>query len=358
MIIKINQSKLAEALNKLRHIAKPTKTNLIFQNVHVSTASNDITLTAINETSKAVIIVDADIDTPYQGEFLVNCAKFADIINTYTGEIEIEYDSDVQLVFICKNKAVSQLPTVKADNFPLTMYKLNTSQVEFSLPTETLKTGFTKAAGFVSSYSLLSGVNIDLNNNSICFKGCDGNRAIVITQEIQNENILNITLPQNAINNLIPLLDISDTLDISIADGVCGFFFGKASYYTRVLEGEYPNLSGVFPKETKISFSIEKTLIKPVLERIKISEVPEDKSRINFDVKGITLDVSNPQKKVQDTLIVDKNGEDIKFTINREFLNQVISTITSDKIEFKLNEPTKPILFEDKDTRIIVMPIG
>lgn len=356
MTIKIEQAKLAEALNKLRHVAKPTKSNLIFQNVHVQPSEGKLTLTAINETSKAVMTVPVETDetTP----FLVECAKFADIINTYNGELELEYIADERTLHICKEKAISQLPTVKEDVFPLTMYSTKVPDAQFILPCEALKEGFTKASAFTdpTSSGVLSGVNVAITENNITFSGCDGNRLIRVTKEIEDGTDYNMTLPKTAVVNLTQFLT-GENVYILLSDVVFRAHCGDTFYYTRVLEGQYPKVSQLIPTEFAIKFSINKNLLKPVLERIKISETLDDRCRIHFSASGLMLEITNPQKKVRENFVIEKEGEDINFTLDRNLFSCAMNILTNDNVEFNLNAPNKPVIFSEKDTTILIMPM-
>lgn len=359
MQAKVKTNDILSALAKIKQVAKAVKGNLIFSNVHIEAQETNLTLTAMNEVAKAIVTVNAEVKEPEK--FLVEASKLYDILNTFKEEVTLEYDEAKRVLNIKKDKAISQLPTVKVEAFPITSFKPKEIDTSFMLPCEALKDGFNKASAFVSDTTsgILSGVNLDLSLDKVEFLGTDGNCAIEISKEIKNEIQLNITLSKQAVNNLTPFLADAKNVKVLISGNLCIFETNDNTYLTRILEGTFPKIKHFIPKECKNVFSATKTELKTILDRIKVSETPEDKSRVHLNAQGCLLNISSPHGKVEDVVAIEKTqGEDILFTLNRNYLGTALSLLNNDSVTFGLNSSTSAVLFKENDTRMVIMPMS
>ncbi len=357
MHIKLKINEILSALGKLKQVAKGVKCNPIFSNVYIEAKENNLTLTAMNEVAKAVVTMEADVT---ESETLcVDASKLYDILSTFKDEIVLEYDSAKHLVYIKKDKAKSQLPTVDTTVYPIVNFKLKEIDTSFDLPSETLKDGFLKASYFTDTNSgILSGVNLVLDTNKAQFCATNGSCCIEITKAIKNDTQMEITLPKQAINCLAPFLTESENINLSISGNLCIFQAQNSTYITRILDGVFPKVKVFFREKSNINFTADKTALKTILERVKVSETPEDRFKVNLNTKGCLMHISSPQEKVEDIISIENQGEDISFTLDRHFLTTVLNLLNRDNVTFELNSPLHPVLFKEDNTRMLIMPIG
>jgi len=358
MLARVKTTDLMNALGKLKHLAKEAKGNKIFANVHVKATETELTLTAMNTDAKAIINVPVHVEEPEI--FLVDASKLYDITATFKGEINLEYDNEKRLLYIKQGKAISQLPTVNPAAYPITRFKPESVDTSFTLPCEALTDGFNKAVLFADTrgFGILSGVNLTLSKNKACIIGCDGARLVEVTKEIDNDTDLGITLPSPAINSLTAFLQDCETVRVEICGNLCIFYFGENIYYTKILEGIYPQIKQLLREKDDTTYTVDKSELKNILERIKISELPEDKFRVNLNPEGCFLHISSPLGKVEDVLAMEKTGDDVPVTLNRTFLTTVLNIMTGEKVTFGINNPHTGVMFNEANTRMMIMPMG
>ena len=135
-----------------------------------------------------------------------------------------------------------------------------------------------------------------------------------------------IIVPLDAAANLLPLIIPDGDVEISINESVCKFDIksdqGNSIFCTRLIEGQFPKFEQLIPKESAISFSLNKEELKNVLERIGVVESKEDQFRVMFSIKGAFATVEAKDYKCYYVLTLsEKNWEDISFILNRLFLD-------------------------------------
>lgn len=380
MQIKVKAKELLEVLNKIKHIAKPDKTCPVLSCGIFETSGNGVQITASSLISYAIVTAPAEIIEP--GKCLIEIGKLATILATLNGDVIIE-EKDAAIWIKCGNTKC-RLEKQSLAQYPENLLNMKDVQCSFEMSCSGLIEGIEKTKNFTSNFAthLLRGINLKTENNIVKFTATDGSRLAYVIKAYK-ENMKNSTeackegkkdtetppdvccdviIPLDAAANLLPLIISDGDVEISINESVCKFDIksdqGNIIFCTRLIEGQFPKVEQLIPKESAISFSLNKEELKNVLERIGAVECKEDQFRVMFSIKGTFATIEAKDYKCNDVLTLsEKNGEDISFILNRIFLDAVLNVLRTDVVKFNLNSPKSAVLFSDMEHKYMIMPM-
>lgn len=365
MQIKIKVSEFLEILNKVKHIAKPEKSCPALTNGIFETNDNGVQVTVSSLTNYAVVSAPAEIIEP--GKCLIEIGKLSTILSTLSGEALIEEKDSV--IWIKCGNTKCRLEKKTLSEYPENLFNMKETQCSFRITSSALAEGFKKAEKFTSDLEkgILNSVNIKVENNMVKFAATDGNRLASVIKATETPDVYcDIIIPLDAVFNLLPLLLSGGDVEISTNENICKFEIetgreaaqGNIIFCTRLIEGQYPNFGRLIPKESAISFSLNKEELKNVLDRIGVVETKEDQYRVMFSIKGAMAVVEAKDYKCNDMLTLsEKSGEDISFALNRVFLAAVLNVLSTDTVKFNLNTPRSAVLFPDMENNYLIMPM-
>lgn len=361
MKIKFNTKEFLEILNKIKHIAKLDKTCPILSNGIFETTENGLKITVSNLLNRAEINAEVVVLEP--GKCLIEIDKLAAILSTLSGETFIEDKENS--IWIKSGKTKCRLDKNLIEEYPENLFSFSNSECTFKISSEALIEGIKKTEKFTAKAesSMLSGINLKIENNMVKFAATDGNRLAYILKCSKNSNdFYNIIIPYDSAMNILPLLSANIEIEVSVEKGLCKFLFcnseGDVIFSTRLLEGQYPKFEQLIPKQSQINFELNKDELKKALERISVVESKDDKCMVLLSVKGSLLTVEAKDYKCNDILTLsEKSGDDISFALNRIFLDTVLNVLSTDNIRFCMNTPLSAVLFPDMEHKYMIMPM-
>lgn len=358
MKVKINAEDLLAILNKVKFIAKIDKACPVLSFGVFKTCENELHITIANRINYAVVRIPAEIEEP--GECLIEIGKFVSIISTLSKQITIQTKESV--VWIKKDSSKCKLETRPIEDYPTSLYNISNPTAEFDMSALELADGFKKVMKFANDDGILGCVNLRISNKIIKIAATDGGALGCVMKAIEDENtVVDICLPIDSVNNLLPVITCNESVHIKLDSSRCLFKISNIEFCTRLLDAQYPQYEGLLPQTSAVSFKLDKAELKNVLERINIVECKNDrlKSRVSFHLKGGLLTIEANQSKSNDVLIAeDKLGDDITFILSRVYLYNVLNSLSRDKVEFRLNNPGQAVMFDEMENRYLVMPMA
>ncbi|PWL79668.1 hypothetical protein DBY21_02695 [Candidatus Gastranaerophilales bacterium] len=298
MQIKVKAKEFLEVLNKIKHIAKPDKSCPVLSCGIFEANNDEVQITASSLISYAIVTAPAEIIEP--GKCLIEIGKLATILATLNGDVIIE-EKDAAIWIKCGNTKC-RFEKQSLAQYPENLLNMKDIQCSFEMSCSGLIEGIEKTKNFTSNFAthILRGINLKTENNMAKFAAIDGNRLAYVIKTYK-ENMKNSTeageegkkdtetdiiIPLDAAANLLPLIIPDGDVEISINESVCKFDIksdqGNIIFCTRLIEGQFPKVEQFIPKESAISFSLNKEELKNALERIGVVESKEDQRSLCY----------------------------------------------------------------------------
>ncbi len=211
----------------------------------------------------------------------------------------------------------------------------------------------------------LTGVFINKKDDKIDFVATDGYRMSVKTisggerKNISQGLIISVKL----INEVMGLKnDKGDVvLRVNQQENQVFFELGDVLFVGRMIEGGFPDYSGVLPKESKTIITVDR---EELLQSVKLASVfAKDQSNVlTMEARGQALHLTTKASGVgEGEMVVDceKKGEDVKIAFNARFLQDLLRTVDAKTITLKLNSGLESALFEIKESNFkhVIMPV-
>ena len=352
----------------IQHVSKAisTKTTIpILSGIKIDATHQGVTITGSDTEISIQSFIpskneDVEIIQLYQIGSVVLPAKFLiEIIKKLPAElIEIESSADFKTTIRSGSSEV-QLVGLDPDEYPL-LPQIETNKV-ITLASDLLKNMIRQTSYAVSTSEttpILTGVLWCLTDQSLKMVACDRHRLATRETELQfmeEQMFNNIVISGKTLNELNRILPDQNTLvDIAVTNNQVLFKLHNILFYSRILEGTYPDTSKLISQTFQTEILIpSKQLIEAIDRAYLLSR--EEKTNI---VKLIMLDnqtieISSSLSelgKVTETIPVENViGELLKISFNSKYMLDALKVLDSEFIRLKFTGAMSPIIILPED---------
>jgi len=127
------------------------------------------------------------------------------------------------------------------------------------------------------------------------------------------------------------------------------------TFFTKLINGKFPDYERIIPKSLKYNFALSKALL---IEAIKLVTSIESKIKITFNQESIIFesldDDSESKTQIDVTLDID---DSFYIAVNSKYILDFLSSTANENIQIGFNESNLPFYLEDSNFITIIMPI-
>lgn len=234
------------------------------------------------------------------------------------------------------------------------------AQQSLSLSSDQLKKLIRQTVFAVStqeSRPILTGVLWQLNEGKLTFIATDSHRLAqrqVAVESNQNLNFSNVVIPGKSLNELYRILDDEDEMiDVVVTENQILVKAKHILFYSRLLEGTYPDTSRIIPQQDKTSLTIETKQLLQAIERASL--LARDSKHIvhlsSLDNGQIQLTSTTPEvgKVVEYVPVINMDGEMIKISFNAKYVLDALKAIDSPEIRVGFTGAMSPFIIKPTD---------
>lgn len=370
MNIKVKKNELSNALKVTAGIVSNKVTMPVLGNVFLAAEKGKLTVESTNLDMALSCSIECEIKQ--EGRITLPAKRLDKIVSNINGD-------DVTISVSESGKATIKAGTSKytvmgitAEDFP-PIPEINGAD-SFSLQQEQLAAMLKKVA-FAQSQDetrfILNGTLFTMDEGALKLVATDGRRLAITEETIEFpfSEAKQVIVPRNAIMELRKLLNKKGDVTVSFSDRQISFcidpdekkgFSGKVSFYSKVVEGNYPNYSQVIPKETNHSIELDKNKVEAGVKRVAL--VNTDKSntvKFSFEEGELTLSCASPDfGDAEEKIQVELKGEPIKTAYNAKFMQEMLAAIEEDTVSFSAKDGTSAGLFTvGNHFKSVLMPL-
>jgi DNA polymerase-3 subunit beta len=283
-----------------------------------------LTLSAFNYEVSAKVTVAAEVAEP--GTVLVLGRLLADISrNLPPRPIDVATEGNkVQLT--CGSTRFSLL-MMPADDYP-------------TLPSSPAVSGtiagdaFTQAVAQVSiaadrgdTLPILTGVRVEIDGDKITLLATDRYRLAMreLTWNPESTDASHIALvPARTLSDTAKALGALGSVEIhlgGVGDGLIGFEAGQRHTTTRLLDGEYPKVTSIFPSSSDTVSVIETTALIEAVKRVALVAERNTPVRLRFTDGQVAIDAGTGDgAQASEAVEAVLTGPEIEIAFNPQFL--------------------------------------
>lgn len=329
----------------------------ILTGLKITATENSITLTGSdsdisieNEISTDDSNYELLIDKP--GSIVLPARFFSEIIkrlpeNTFTIEVNDHFQAT-----ITSGQTEYQVNGVDADNYPH-LPEIDTNE-QLTIPADIMKQVINQTVIAVStqeSRPLLTGVHLTIKDGELHAVATDSHRLSQRKVKLSGaENIdYDIIVPGRSLVELSRMIaDSTGSLEIQIAENQILFNFDNTAFYSRLLEGMYPDTDRLIPQSSETEIELNAVSLLHAIERASLlSHEGRNnvvKLSLNSENQTAVLSSNSPEVgNIEEELQFDKlTGNDIEISFNPDYMKAALQAFGQAEVKLSLTLPLRP----------------
>jgi len=353
MKIRFNKPLIESILINLQPFLEKKDASQITSHIFLE-AKNDTCTIKATDGEIGLVINSNNILIEHEGSFTANGKKLLDIIRILKDE-EITLEVIENNIIIKQNKSKFKLPTFNSLNFPI--FPLIENKPLITLDSIRLIKNLKKIASAIDNNNPkfeLNGALLNIKMNSTDLIGTDTRRLAIASINTQNQQEFSIIIPKKAILEIQKLF--IDQINIYYDETNLIIQNDNYYFFSRLINGKYPDYQRIIPSENKITISLPK---KEMLESIKMITTISPEIKITFLEESIifnSLTAENIEAKTE-LLLNTQIKEPFELNVNSRYFLDFIAQVESNEFQILLNESTLPFILKDKEFITVIMPI-
>lgn len=353
MKIRVTKQLIESILINLQPFLEKKDASQITSHVYIEAQNNQCTIKA-TDSEIGLSITTNNMLVEHEGAVTANGKKLLDIIRILKDE-EIILEELNHHLYIKQNKSKFKLPIFNYQNFPSFPIIENKSQI--TLDSIRLISGLKNISSSIDTNNPkfeLNGALLNIKAETTELVGTDTRRLSVVTINNPSEQQLSIIIPKKAILEIQKLF--MDQIDIYYDKTNLIIQNNNYYFYSRLINGNFPDYERIIPKESKIRFTLPK---KEMIDAIKMITTISQEIKISFFGDAIvfnSLAADNIEAKTEIPLTTGL-VERFDLNVNSRYLLDFIAQLDHGEFEILLNEPTLPFVLKDNQFITVIMPI-
>ncbi|TPR19282.1 DNA polymerase III subunit beta [Apilactobacillus timberlakei] len=219
------------------------------------------------------------------------------------------------------------------------------------------------------SRPILTGVHFVLKDQMLFAVATDSHRLSQRKVALPDNNgEYDVIIPGSSLSELSKMIsDDNEDVKMKISENQVLFTIGNTYFYSRLLEGAYPDTSRLIPKESETNVQFDARELLGSIERASLlsheSRNNVVKLTINANDKKVTIsgnspDVGNVEEEL-DTKEV--SGEDLEISFNPDYMKDALRAFGQTMINVSFTSPLRPFTLvpsEDKENFVeLITPV-
>ncbi|GKS82183.1 DNA polymerase III subunit beta [Ligilactobacillus pabuli] len=203
------------------------------------------------------------------------------------------------------------------------------------------------------SRPILTGIHLAYSNGELLAVATDSHRLSQrrITLNDASSQDYDIIVPGKSLNELAKMLgDSAENVEIRIAENQILFTFANTSFYSRLLEGNYPDTDRLIPQnsETTIEFnavellhSIERASLLSHAGRSNVVKLTLKTSEQQAIISGTSPEIGNVE---EDLSFKQLEGNDLEISFNPDYMKDALASFGQTDVKMSLTLPLRPFI--------------
>lgn len=337
--------------------------------IKITASTDGLTLTGSDSNMSIQAFTPAD-DESLQifdpGGIALQARVFYEILkNLPDGDIHFEVEN-VKAV-IHSGKSEFKMNGIKADEYPRLPTIENGQKLSLSaLLIKDLIRQTVFAVSTSETRPVLTGVNWQLSEGQLTCSATDSHLLALRKVEIDSDQSFNVVIPGKSLQELQSLLpDDEELIDIFVSSNQILFSLPHLDFYTRLLEGAYPDITRFISNDSKAQMSVNTLHFSQVIKRALLlakegsHNVIKFISTANGDVQVIS---HSPEfgELIEEVEVNSMEGEETHISFNAKYMADAIKAHDSSDIHVRFTGAMRPITItspEDDSILQLIVPV-
>ena len=241
---------------------------------------------------------------------------------------------------------------------------------------------FTQAVAQVSiaadrgdTLPILTGVRVEIEGDKITLLATDRYRLAMreLTWNPETTDVSYVALvPARTLSDTAKTLGALGSIEILLGggasgDGLIGFEAGQRLTTTRLLDGEYPKVTSIFPSSTDTEAVIETIVLIEAVKRVALVAERNTPIRLHFSDNQVVIEAGTGDgAQASEAVAVVLTGPEIEIAFNPQFLLDGLGAVGTAYSRLSFTQSSRPAVLSgqaeldeaaDTSYRYVLMPV-
>lgn len=224
------------------------------------------------------------------------------------------------------------------------------------------------AAGVSEARMILTGVCFEIKNKDLDIIATDSYRLAKKHIELDSEyNYTKINIPNKALDELEKILtDTDDELEMYLISNKALIFYKGISFITRLIEGNFPDTSALFPKEELTKLTFKKSELLATVDRVALFTNMDSSNIVKVVIKAnksVQIASSNNEigRVIEEVIPLNEpNINNFQTAFSAKYFIEALKSFEGNLIDIKFTGEIKPfVITSDKEDGLIqlILPV-
>ena len=355
----IMRDRLLDGLNDVMKAVSSKTTIPILTGIKIDVSEEGMRLTG----SDADITIQTYIPVEENGEQLINVEKpgsivlqakmFNEIVRKLpTNDVEFEVSEKFQ-TRIRSGKSDFHLIGLDSTEYPLLPELSEDNQ--FTVPADLLKSIIRETVFAVStseSRPVLTGVHWQIKDGELVCVATDSHRLArrKVTLEHLPSEQSSVVVPGKSLTELSKILNDSTTpVDIVMTNQQVLFKTNDVLFFSRLLEGNYPDTSRLIPEEYKTDVTVNGRSLLQAIDRASLLAREDRNNVVRFttmqdntiEISSNSPEVGKVEEQIQVSSLV---GEELKISFSAKYMMDALKAIDGQDVVIQFTGAMRPFI--------------
>ncbi|PCR99175.1 DNA polymerase III subunit beta [Lactococcus fujiensis] len=302
---------------------------------------------------------DANMVIEGTGSILLEASFFESVVSQLP-EVVLEFTEDDQKqVVLHSGKSEITLKGLDAEVYP--RIQAISKDTSLKIKVGHLKSLFSETVFAVSNQEnrpIFTGVHLQvINDNELKAVATDSHRMSQRILALDESNLsFDVILPSKSINSFKNVFtNDEEEIEIFINNSQMLFKNETISYYSRLIEGNYPDTNRLIPKESDYSLDLvfDVAELRHSMERARLLTTQTANGTVKLTVSGDSVITTANSPEVgsvhEEISTLEKNGSDLAISFNPEYLIDALKVIKSPEVRIRFISNVRPFTLQPKN---------
>lgn len=220
------------------------------------------------------------------------------------------------------------------------------------------------------SRPILTGIHLILSENQLVAVATDSHRLAQrkINLPTAVSQTYNVIIPGKSLQELSRMIDDNrKEIQLRIADNQVLFLLGDTLFYSRLLEGNYPDTTRLIPDTSDTTVELNASVFLAAIERasllshesrnnvVKLNIQPEEQLA---EISGNSPDVGNVEEQISISTVA---GQPVEISFNPDYMKDALRSFGQSEIKISFTSALRPFTLvptENEDNFIqLITPV-
>ncbi|CAK8054296.1 DNA polymerase III subunit beta [Eupransor demetentiae] len=356
MKFSINRQAFVKALNDVARAISSRTTIPILTNIKLVLGEDELVLTGSNADISIESRIPASdtnaklvIDTP--GGITLPATFFINIVKHLPAD-DLQIELDGMRALITSGSASFNINGQDIHNYPQLPEMEDAQSLKVSAAQLIELIAQTKiSASTQESRPILTGIHLQLAGQSVKAVTTDSHRLsqrIVTLTGTDDQVNANVIIPAKSFNELQPLLEGKDRVEIKLSANQAVFDLGNTVFYSRLLEGNYPETDRLIPTESTTEMTIDAGVLLAAIDRASLLSHESRNNVVQLvlsegkaELSGTSQEVGQVKEELPAKTVV---GEDLDISFNPDYVRDALRVLHGKTVELKFTTNLRPFI--------------